>query len=181
MGSPPRCGCQCGGHLTSTQLPRTCTGSSSASSPGAEPSGCKAQGQAQRGSVMCRRPPCPTQPHAAHLRDGVEGGLRLALPAPALAEGCTEGCGDAGGEAQVQLQPPGAHRDVPGSLCRHHRERGDHRMPQEMRGARDPRDGLCSAQGCPPPTELTWTVGTLHMAAVPIGELGGAGVSRGAG
>lgn len=58
---------------------------------------------------VAQRPPCPTQPWATHLRDGVDGGLGLTLPTPALAEGCTEGRRDAGGEAQVQLQPPGAH------------------------------------------------------------------------
>lgn len=64
------------------------------------------------------------QPHATHLCDGVEGGLGLALPAPGLAEGCAEGCRDAGGEVQVQLRPPGTHRDVPGGLCSHQRAGG---------------------------------------------------------
>lgn len=59
-GPPRQCRCLCGGHLTSTQLPRTCTGSSSASSPGTEPSGCKAQGQA--GSAWLSPLPCPRSP-----------------------------------------------------------------------------------------------------------------------
>lgn len=55
-------------------------------------------------------PPCPPpQARDIHLCDGVEGGLGLALPATALAEGCAEGCRDTGGEVQVQLQPPDAH------------------------------------------------------------------------
>lgn len=99
-------GCWYGGHLTSTQLLRTCIGSSNASSPVAEPSGCKAQEKGQCGSVATMSSP---QPHTTHLCDSVEGGLGLALPAPALAEGCAEGRGDAGDEAQAQLQPSDAH------------------------------------------------------------------------
>lgn len=48
-------------------------------------------------------------------------------------------------------------------------------MSKGMRGTWDVRIELCSAQGCPLPTGLTWPVGTLHVAAVPVGELGGAG------
>lgn len=161
-----------GDRLTSTQLPRTCTGSSSASSPGAEPSGCKAHRQSQCGAVS----PCPPQPSVTHPCDSVEGGFRLALPTPVLAEGCAEGCcGDTRGEVQAQLQPPDAHRDVPCGLCSHQRETwgGGCEMPEGMRGARNLGTGLCSSQGCPPPTELTRPVGTLHVAAVSIGELAG--------
>lgn len=120
----------------------------------------------------------PPQARDTHPCDGVEGGLGLALPATALAEGCAEGCRDTGGEVQVQLQPPDAHRDVPGGLCG---ERGGAcGTPKCMRGARDPAAGLWSAQGCPPPVGLTWPVGTLHVAAVPVGELGRRGISGGA-
>jgi len=101
------------------------------------------------GSAWLGPPPRPPQPRAAHLCDGVEGGFGLALPAPVLAQGSTEGRGDAGGEAQAQLQPPDAHRDVPGGLCRHRRERGARGMPEGMRGVRDPGAGLCSPPQVP--------------------------------
>lgn len=48
-------------------------------------------------------------------------------------------------------------------------------MSKGMGGVWDLGTELCSAQGCPLPTGLTWPVGTLHVAAVPVGELGGAG------
>lgn len=50
-----------------------------------------------------------TQPQSAHRCDSVEGCFRLALPTLVLAEGCTEGRRDTGGEVQAQLQPPDAH------------------------------------------------------------------------
>lgn len=54
-------------------------------------------------------PPCPPQPCTTHLCDSVEWGLRFTLHTLALAQGCTEGCRDAGGEVQAQLEPPDTH------------------------------------------------------------------------
>lgn len=64
----------------------------------------------------------PPWPRAAHPRDGVDGGLGLALPGPVLAQRCAEGRGDAGGEVQAELQPPDAQGHVPGGLCSDQRE-----------------------------------------------------------
>lgn len=54
-------------------------------------------------------------------------------------------------------------------------------MPSRVRGARNPRKGLCLAQGCLLPIGLTWLVGALHMAAVLVGELRGGGIKKGQG
>lgn len=52
-------------------------------------------------------------------------------------------------------------------------------MPNRVRGARDPREGLCLAQGRLLPIGLTWLVRTLHMAAVLVGELRKGGINKG--
>lgn len=67
------------------------------------------------------------------------------------------------------------------SVATRERKSRDCRILNRVRGARNPREGLCLAQGCLLPIRLTWLVGTLHMAAVLVRELRESGINKGQG